>query len=137
MTSRNRPDPSEQARGNSEREKQAVKTFVLLAAALLTVLSFAMTPQAAQAARGDRQIIDLWGSYAYPEVDGKAKYRVDGPDRREFEVEVEDALHLLYRTLDVYVDGAWVGGPWGLSRAAAMSQAPLLRLREHRAQLKP
>ena len=68
------------------------------------------TPVATPAADPVELGAGLQGGAAHPTVAGRAKYEVERDGEREFDVDVWGATALVGQQVEVYVDGALVGG---------------------------
>jgi hypothetical protein len=66
-------------------------------------------PQELESLKVTVRLATLSGSAAYPAVNGKATYKVDNNGIREFQAELQDALALKGKTLNVFVNAAKVG----------------------------
>ena len=103
------------------------RLFALLSMLVLFVAGCGTqsVPQDIDTLKGTVITTPLTGSSAYPAVNGKAKYKVDG-STREFQVEIEDAKVLAGKVLGVYSNSTLVGR----MRVSALGTARLTRSTE-------
>lgn len=90
-----------------------MKTRLLVLVSLLVLFiagcGVQQAPQDLEAQKVTVRLATLTGSASYPGVSGKATYKVDNNGIREFQAELEDALALKGKVLNVFVAATKVG----------------------------